>query len=93
MIYEWDEAKNKQNIEKHGISFESAREVFKDPNHLILTNQAHSQAEDRFYCIGKIDDKVITVRFVFRDSAIRIIGAGHWRKERKIYERKNKNQT
>ncbi|MCL2169114.1 MAG: BrnT family toxin [Defluviitaleaceae bacterium] len=78
------------NIEKHGISFEVAKDVFDDPKHIILVDEQHSQNEERFYCVGLVDDMVLTVRFVFRDGKIRIFGAGHWRKEKKLYERKSK---
>lgn len=30
MLFEWDEAKNKNNKRKHGLSFETAKDVFKD---------------------------------------------------------------
>ncbi|WP_198648844.1 BrnT family toxin [Cyanothece sp. BG0011] len=32
MEFEWDEQKNQTNIIKHGISFQEAKEIFKDPN-------------------------------------------------------------
>jgi hypothetical protein len=88
-MYEWDEAKNQLNIEKHGISFEVASEAFDDPNRLILADQCHSQDEERYFCIGKVGDMILTVRFVPRNGAIRIFGAGHWRRERKFYEQRN----
>ena len=81
--------KNKSNIEKHGVSFEAAKEAFNDPNHLILADQDHSQNEERYFCVGKVGEMVLTVRFVLRDGVIRIFGAGHWRKERKFYEQRN----
>ena len=40
--------------------------------------------------LGRVDDGVLTVRFTHRTNKIRIIGAGYWRKERKIYEREIK---
>ncbi|MCX6136671.1 MAG: BrnT family toxin, partial [Ignavibacteriales bacterium] len=45
---------------------------------------------DRYYCFGKIDNTVVTMRFVYRNSKIRIIGAGYWRKGKQIYEKENK---
>ena len=88
-MFEWDEAKNQLNIEKHGISFEVAKEAFDDPWHIILADQDHLQDEKRYFCVGKVGDMVLTVRFVLRDGTIRIFGVGHWRKERKFYEQKN----
>ena len=49
--FEWDDNKNKTNIEKHGISFEEAVTVFEDDEALIIVDDAHSQKEDRFVLI------------------------------------------
>ena len=49
-----------------------------------------SQDEKRYYCPGKVGDGILTVRFIHRDFKIRIIGAGYWRKGKKIYEERNK---
>jgi uncharacterized DUF497 family protein len=46
--------------------------------------------EKRYYCFGKVGEGIITVRFTVRSNLIRIIGAGYWRKGRKFYESKNK---
>jgi len=88
--FEWDASKDKQNQDKHGVSFEFAQYAFADPNRVIAEDLSHSQKEKRFYCFGKVGDGIITVRFTFRGSVIRIIGAGYWRKGRKLYESKNK---
>lgn len=88
--FEWDQGKNKQNQDKHGISFEFAQYAFTDPNRVIAEDLNHSLDEKRYYCFGKIGHGIITVRFTFRNELIRIIGAGYWRKGRKVYEGKNK---
>jgi uncharacterized DUF497 family protein len=87
-MFEWDEEKNQSNIAKHGVSFEEAKRVFQDPNRLTLHDTHHSQTEDRFFCIGKTDGGVLTVRFVIRNESIRIIGAGYWRKGIQRYEKR-----
>ena len=89
MHFEWDEKKNIENIRKHGISFYLAQYAFGDPNRIILEDIKHSQTEKRFYCIGKINHDIVTVRFTYRKKIIRIIGAGFWRKGKMIYEEKN----
>lgn len=88
MEFEWDEEKNLFNIEKHGVSFEEAVLVFQDPRRKIRLNVKHSQHEMRYFCFGKVRDRVMTVRFVMRKSKIRIIGAGYWREGKKFYEKK-----
>jgi uncharacterized DUF497 family protein len=90
--FEWDGKKDKQNQDKHGISFELAQYAFADPNRLIAEDLSHSQDEKRYYCFGKVGEGIITVRFTVRSNLIRIIGAGYWRKGRKFYESKNKEK-
>jgi uncharacterized DUF497 family protein len=89
--FEWDITKNESNVAKHGISFCEAQEVFFDPKRLIALDKEHSTTnEKRWFCIGLINDAVVTVRFTYRRDTIRIFGAGYWRRERKLYEEKNK---
>jgi uncharacterized DUF497 family protein len=88
--FEWDELKDKENQKKHGISFELAQYAFADPKRILLEDLAHSEKEKRYYCIGKIEDGIVTVRFTYRKNVIRIFGAGHWRKGKNIYEEKYK---
>ena len=86
--FEWDEAKNEANQRKHGVSFEDAQLAFLDGNRVVAQDLSHSTAtEKRFYCFGKVEGEVITVRFTFRGRKIRIIGAGYWRKGKKEYEK------
>lgn len=84
--FEWDEIKNKINQEKHNVSFELAQLAFIDKNRMIVEDSSHSIDEQRFFCIGKVNEGIITVRFTYRDQKIRIFGAGYWRKGRKLYE-------
>ncbi|HQO78788.1 MAG TPA: BrnT family toxin [Thermodesulfobacteriota bacterium] len=90
-IFEWDEAKSLTNVEKHRVSFYEAQFAFLDENRLIAKDLSHSENEDRFFCFGLDRDGsgVPTVRFTYRSGAIRIFGAGYWRKGKKIYEQTN----
>ncbi|AFH50485.1 Hypothetical protein IALB_2782 [Ignavibacterium album JCM 16511] len=88
--FEWDENKNRINLENHNISFEEAQYAFADPNRIIAKDLEHSEFEERFYCFGKLKNNIITVRFTYRKNKIRIIGAGYWRKGKQIYEKENK---
>ena len=82
--------KNKENITKHGVPFEVAQYAFADPDRVIAEDLDHSEEERRYYCFGRVGDGIITVRFTYRGNVIRLIGAGYWRKGRKIYEEENK---
>ena len=91
MRFEWDTKKNKSNIEKHGVSFEQAKHVFYDVNRIVNLDIKHSNSkEQRFFCFGKIELGIITVRFTLIDDSIRIFGAGFWREGRKEYEKENR---
>ena len=88
--FEWDPNKDEENQTKHGVSFALAQQAFLDPRRVIAEDLTHSDVEDRFYCIGRVGDGIITVRFTYRGNVIRIHGAGYWRRGRKIYEEQNK---
>lgn len=88
--FEWDEEKDRENQEKHKVSFIEAQQTFLDPHRVIVEDMTHSSEEDRYYCIGLVDENIMTVRFTYRGNTIRIYGAGYWRKGRKIYEDQNK---
>ena len=88
-VFEWDEKKDSSNQKKHGISFTEAQRAFLDPNRVIAEDLSHSVKEKRYYCFGKVEQAIMTVRFTYRKNVIRIIGAGFWRKGRSIYESEN----
>jgi len=88
--FEWGAGKDSENRAKHGVSFELAQYAFSDPWRVIAQDLEHSKEESRFYCFGKVGEGILTVRFTYRMNAIRILGAGYWRKGRRIYETQNK---
>ena len=87
--FTWDLQKESLNVLRHGIDFAEASQAFFDPHCLILEDDPHSMDESRYYCVGNVMGKIVTVRFTYREGRIRIFGAGYWRKWRKIYETKN----
>lgn len=88
--FEWDPEKDAGNQRKHGVSFVEAQAAFLDSRRVIARDLAHSKTEPRFYCIGRVSDGVLTVRFTYRGGIIRIIGAGYWRRGKKLYEAQSK---
>ncbi len=88
--FEWDPDKDKENQRKHGVSFSFAQIAFADSRRVILEDLSHSRTEQRYYCLGRVGEGVLTVRFTYRRKKIRIIGAGYWRKGKRIYEKENK---
>lgn len=83
----WDRAKELKNLSKHGIDFTHAARAFKDPKRKIFIDSKHCDREERFFCIGKVEGRIVTVRFAYRFGKIRIIGAGYWRKGVKYYDK------
>lgn len=84
--FEWDAAKDAENRCNHDVSFREAQLAFLDPDRVIARDLRHSQDEQRYYCFGRVSAGILTVRFTYRGTVIRIIGAGYWRNGKKIYE-------
>lgn len=79
MRFEWDDEKNRQNLRKHKISFETAALVFDDPDVLSLLEREVG-GEERWQSLGLIHGAVIVlVAHTYRDTddgeVIRIISA------------------
>ena len=66
--FTWDPAKAARNQRKHGVSFETAREVFADPNHIVTENyDFEAERERRYLAIGMTRDlALVVVVFVVR---------------------------
>lgn len=89
--FEWNDLKDIENQQKHGVSFQEAQYAFLDKNRVIAEDLEHSQNETRYYCFGLNEqgNGILTVRFTYRSGRIRIFGAGYWRKGKKTYEQIN----
>ena len=80
--FKWDPNKAKSNVRKHGISFEEASNIFKDPLMLTLFDESHSERDkERWITLGKINfSKYVVVSHAYLDEesntiTIRIISA------------------
>jgi uncharacterized DUF497 family protein len=87
--FSWDEGKNRENLRKHGISFEEACTAFSDENARLKHDPDHSQDEDRFILLGfSAKLRLIVVSHVYKQDGqqIRIVSARKaTRNERKQY--------
>lgn len=90
--FEWDDKKDLLNQSKHNVSFYDAQFAFFDPHRVIAKDQNHSFSETRYYCFGKVNNNVLTVRFTYRGKKVRIIGAGYWRRGKRIYEKEKQSK-
>jgi uncharacterized DUF497 family protein len=92
--FEWDEEKNLANRRKHGLSFEQAALVFRDPK-LVMYPDRLIDGEQRWHTVGYVRGVllVLVVHTVLEEAAdevMRIISARYGgRKERRIYEEEN----
>ena len=88
--YEWDEQNNLLNIEKHGLSFELAAEVFTE-THLTRQNARFDYGEDRYLTTGSLKERIVTVAHTLRNEAIRIVSMRKANeREQKIYLQKTR---
>jgi len=84
--FEWDVNKAQSNVEKHGVTFEEAAEVFFDP--FYQEGDASANNELRNFILGySLDQRLLLVIYVERQVRIRIISVRPaTRNERKLYE-------
>jgi len=86
--FEWDSEKASDNLSKHGVSFEEAATVFRDPLSATGPDPDHSVGEERFVTFGvSTNGRLLVVGHIEHGDIIRIITArpaipG----ERKLYE-------
>ena len=86
MIFEYDENKSQTNKLKHGIDFEEAKELWKDPYSFELKS-LQSDDEERFLVLGLINSKNYTAIITYRKENVRIISVRRSRdKEIELYE-------
>lgn len=84
--FEWNEEKAQTNVEKHGVTFEEAAEVFLDPFHVV--GEASANGEEREFALGySLTERLLLVVHIERGTKIRLISARvATRTERRLYE-------
>ena len=88
MEFEWDKDKSRINKAKHGIDFETAKDIWLDENRIEI--RAPHPLEDRMIIISKYQDKLWSAVYTIRGDAIRIISVRRARKrEESLYEKEN----
>lgn len=90
--FEWNVAKEKENIRKHSLNFRQATSVFRDPNQLVIYDEEHSEEEDRWITMGidssgilrvvihtveRVDDSVTKIRIISARKATKIEEAAY----------------
>ena len=76
MQFEWHGAKAEANLQAHGVSFDLAKTVFKDPFAIERLDDREDYGEARFVLIGMAEGNVVLfVAYTGREDLIRIISA------------------
>ena len=84
-IFEYDEAKSRSNLDKHGIDFLAAQKLWTDPD--VLEIRVKSEDESRFLVIARIQGKHWSAVVTYREDKIRLISVRRLRKnEVLLYE-------
>jgi uncharacterized protein len=73
--FEWDDRKAAANNAKHGVTFEAAREAFKDIHALDQPDDREDYGEERFTLLGMVQGRLLFVSYAMRGERIRIISA------------------
>ncbi|MGB1257960.1 MAG: BrnT family toxin [Thiolinea sp.] len=95
MEFEWNPDKNDSNIQKHGVSFETATQVFADPLHVSIQDRIEN-GEERWQTLGMVQNYtlLLVAHLVWDETdsteVVRIISAREATpRERKLYEQEN----
>jgi uncharacterized protein len=73
--FEWHDEKASRNWLDHAISFEMAREAFKDAFSIDWTDDRQDTTEERLNMLGMVDGRLLHVSYTLRGERIRIISA------------------
>ena len=88
--FEWGDAKDASNLEKHGVSFEKARRVFRDPLAIEFYDDRQDYDEERYILVGMTGSHVLVVVYTEREACYRIISARNAEpNERRYYYEEN----
>jgi uncharacterized DUF497 family protein len=83
--FEFDETKSIGNLEKHGIDFNTAQQLWNDPD--LIEIPVKTSDEPRYLVIGLLNGKHWSGVITYRDTNIRIISVRRSRKtEVNLYE-------
>ncbi len=93
--FEWDPAKAKMNLRKHGVAFKEAATVFKDPLSITTYDPDQSEDEERSIIFGaSAADRLLMGAHTDRGDRLRIISARELtRRERRAYEEEIQRRT
>jgi uncharacterized protein len=87
LVLDWDEAKRKTNLQKHGLDFADAGLVYDNPNKITFQSPQKGEARKQDIAMVAVRGKVLTLIYVERDPDIQVISFRvASRVEREVYE-------
>jgi uncharacterized protein len=88
--FDWNKSKAKDNYAKHGVRFELAKDVFKDPFAIEFLDDRQDYGEERYVIVGIVRGQVLYVGYTERNDFFRIISARRATKhEQEFYFQQN----
>jgi uncharacterized DUF497 family protein len=89
VTFQWDEAKRRSNLAKHGVDFAEAENLEWDTA-LVAEDDRRDYGEDRFIAFAKLGNRLHCIAFTRRGNAVRVISfrKAHW-KEKRFYDQKS----
>lgn len=93
--FQWDEGNRDKNERDHGVSWVESEQVFFAEPLVAAMDSQHSQAETRYYVLGRTrDGRLLFVACTVREQSIRVISARPMsRRERRIYAQAEKENS
>lgn len=87
-MFEWDEAKRRANLERHGVDFLDVLSVFVDPARVEVEDTRRDYGERRRVILCPIRGRPHHVTYTLRGAARRLISARKANaREQRNYER------
>jgi uncharacterized DUF497 family protein len=73
--FEWDDAKAALNWQRHAITFEVARDAFRDAFAVEWLDDTQDASEQRVAMLAMVDNRLLFIAYIMREDRIRIISA------------------
>ena len=93
--FEWDDGNSNKNWQLHGVTDGECEDVFFNLPLIIAADKSHSDAEQRFFALGRTDaNRRLFIAFTVRNKLIRVISARDMTKsENRKYAEKIKRNS
>jgi uncharacterized DUF497 family protein len=73
--FEWDDVKAARNWQEHGVTFQMARDGFKDAFAVEWVDHCQAVSEHRFAMLAMVGNRLMFVSYTLRGDRVRIVSA------------------